>query len=214
MNTEIYHTIKHRILVFDYQPGQILNEKMLAEEFGVSRTPLRQVLNRLEWDDLVRILPRTGTMVTQIEFPKMMNAYQVRFEIEALVGKLAAEQITTDHLSRLAGIHDTCSSLLDSKDKIQLTRLDREFRDLLFEAADNPVLEAISRRLYDLTQRLWYATLDRGEWTEVVEGFSAELEHTRRAWMAKDPEAAGRTRREHLVSHFDRIRSKYLSLPQ
>jgi DNA-binding GntR family transcriptional regulator len=49
MNREIYRTIKDRILFLEYKPGQILNENTLAEEFGVSRTPLREVLSRLVW---------------------------------------------------------------------------------------------------------------------------------------------------------------------
>lgn len=58
MNIEIYTQIKDRILYMDYKPGEILNEKSLAEEFGVSRTPLREILTRLEWEKLVRVLPR------------------------------------------------------------------------------------------------------------------------------------------------------------
>ena len=82
MNPEIYEILKDRILFMEYRPGHILNEKVLAEEFKMSRTPLREVLMRLEWDMLVRILPRTGALVTEIEFYLMMNTYQVRFEVE------------------------------------------------------------------------------------------------------------------------------------
>ena len=56
MNREIYRTIKNRILFLEYNPGQILNENTLAEEFGVSRTPLREVLSKLVWEHLARIL--------------------------------------------------------------------------------------------------------------------------------------------------------------
>jgi DNA-binding GntR family transcriptional regulator len=68
MNPDIYREIKRRILFLEYEPGQILNENVLAREFGVSRTPMREVLYRLSWEQLARIIARTGTMVTQIEF--------------------------------------------------------------------------------------------------------------------------------------------------
>ncbi|MBW2539794.1 MAG: GntR family transcriptional regulator [Deltaproteobacteria bacterium] len=66
MNHSVYSIIRDRILYLEYEPGKILNEKILAQEFGISRTPVRDVLNRLEWDQLVRIIPRTGSMVTEI----------------------------------------------------------------------------------------------------------------------------------------------------
>lgn len=109
MNYEIYRTIKDRILFLEYTPGQILNENILAEEFGVSRTPLREVFNRLEWEQLVKILPRTGTMVIEIEFQKMLNVFQIRFEIEELAGMLAGEHITDDHLEKIEKIRQECS---------------------------------------------------------------------------------------------------------
>jgi len=57
MNQQIYQKILNRILFFEYVPGQILNENALANEFGLSRTPLRDVLSRLEWEQLVKIIP-------------------------------------------------------------------------------------------------------------------------------------------------------------
>jgi len=76
MNEQIYTVIKNRILFLEYAPGQILNENVLAKEFGVSRTPMRDVLNRLEWEKMARVIPRTGTMVNEIKFEHMMNIYR------------------------------------------------------------------------------------------------------------------------------------------
>ncbi|MFN2435685.1 MAG: GntR family transcriptional regulator, partial [Desulfotignum sp.] len=80
----MYQILRERILYMEYHPGQILNENVLAQEFQVSRSPVRNVLNRLEWEQLVRIIPRTGSMVTEIEFNKIMHVFQVRFECEVL----------------------------------------------------------------------------------------------------------------------------------
>ena len=67
MNEDIYRTLRERIIYLVYDPGQILKEQVLAKEFGVSRTPLRTVLFRLEWEHLVKILPRTGILVAELE---------------------------------------------------------------------------------------------------------------------------------------------------
>ena len=159
----------------DYKPGQILNEKVLAGEFGVSRTPLREVLSRLEWDGLVRILPRSGTMVSEIEFPKMMNTYQIRFELEDLLGRLSTIQPTPEHLAKMEVLARDCADLFENKDERKLVDIDVKFRDLLFDAANNPVLRDISNHLYHQTLRLWFITLSRGQWKEEVRAMHEEI---------------------------------------
>ena len=104
MNLDIYREIKRRILFLEYAPGQILNENVLAKEFGVSRTPMREVLYRLSWEQLARIIARTGTMVTQIEFQTMMHTYQTRLGVEGEVGRLCAELATDAHLEAIRAI--------------------------------------------------------------------------------------------------------------
>lgn len=213
MNREIYRIIKDRILFLEYNPGQILNENTLAEEFGVSRTPLREVLSRLEWEQLTRILPRTGTMVTEIEFQKMMHVFQIRFEIEGLVGKLAAEKITDDHLDKIDKIRQECSQLLHRRSRKDLVNIDIKFRDALYDAANNPTLRDISQYLYDLTLRLWYTISERGDWVEEVNPLLDEIEQTHKALSRRDSQEAGKLRREFLIKHFARIRSKFLGVP-
>jgi len=61
MNCTIYQTLRNRILYMEYPPGQIINEKIIGAEFGISRSPVRDVLNFLEWEQLVRVIPRTGS---------------------------------------------------------------------------------------------------------------------------------------------------------
>ncbi len=196
----------------EYEPGQILSEKVLAQEFGVSRTPLREVLNRLEWDQLVRVLPRSGTMVAEIEFQKMMYTYQVRFELEELVGKLAAEHMTDDHVARMEALQEKCATLFHSKCRRDLVQIDMAFREILFDAACNPVLREISVHLYNLTLRLWYITLDRGLWSEEVQAVLDEIAAIKTAWKESGPQAVGSLRKEILVRHLGRLREKFLGM--
>jgi DNA-binding GntR family transcriptional regulator len=211
MNNEIYQTIKGRILCLDYAPGCILNEKVLAKEFGVSRTPLREVLNRLEWDRLVRVLPRTGTMVAEIEFQQIMNTFQVRLGIEEMIGKLAAEHISEEQLQQLAALQEQCGKLLEKKDKMGLMAIDRELRDILNDSTNNPVLKSISEALYDLTVRLWCAVLDKGDWQEEVQSVFNEIGQTITV-LKESGETLGILRRELLNKHIERIRQKFLGI--
>ena len=210
MNREIYESLKDRILFMEYAPGHILNEKVLADEFKMSRTPLREVLMRLEWDKLVRILPRTGALVTEVEFYQMMNTYQVRFEVEGLVGRLAAENHTAADLAAIEAVAGRCRALHGARNERQLVVVDKAFRDVMLAAAGNPVLAETSASLYTITQRLWYSTLERGSWDDEVDCVYNEIIDTRDTWSTGDPMAAGQYRKDILIRHFEQIRDKFL----
>jgi DNA-binding GntR family transcriptional regulator len=211
MNNDIYQTIKDRILNMEYHPGDILNEKILAKEFGVSRTPLREVLNKLEWERLVRVLPRTGTMVAEIEFQQIMNTFQVRLGIEEMIGKLASEHATSEHHQRLEQLLEQCIFLLNNTDKVALMAIDRELRAILNDSTNNPVLKNISESLYDLTARLWCVVLDNGDWKEEVQSVFDEI-HQTLIVLKSGEEDLGMLRRDLLIKHIERIRRKFLGV--
>ena len=108
MNEKIYNTIKQRILRLHYEPGQSLNKKELADELGVSQTPIREIFLRLEWEKLVTIMPRVGIMVTKIDFQELKEVYRCRILIEGEVGKLVAKNITNAQLSEMRRLLDVC----------------------------------------------------------------------------------------------------------
>ena len=213
MNLEIYNHIRDRILFLEYQSGQILNEKVLADEFGVSRTPLREVLYRLEWEQLVRILPRSGTMVTEIEFHKMMSVFQVRLEVEALAGRLAAELMTPDHLESLEQLERDCEALIDQRNLKGLAMIDFSLRRILYDAGNNPVLRDISNQLYNLTFRIWFVIMGRGDWTEEVLALANEIRAIRSILARRNPIEAGEARKSLLLRHVERIKRKFLEVP-
>ena len=178
MNPEIYREIKRRILFLEYAPGQILNENELAKEFGVSRTPMREVLSRLAWEKLARIIPRTGTMVTQIEFQMMLHTYQARLGIEGEVGRLSTDSATDEHEDAIRSIRDECAALESQKNPNALVDIDSRFRDVLHDATGNPVLQSLSEDLYNLTFRMWYMTLDKGDWQQDVKEMLLDIDDT------------------------------------
>jgi DNA-binding GntR family transcriptional regulator len=195
----------------EYQPGQILNENVLAQEFEVSRSPVRNVLNRLEWEQLVRIIPRTGSMVTEIEFNKIMHVFQVRFECEVLEIQLAANQLNDSHRIVLKTIKERCAALFDNKDRKALVAVDTDLRNMIHEAAGNPVLKEISDRLYAQTFRLWYGAMDKGDWNEEVSSMVEEIRKLSDLIPGRDTKAMGAFRRKVLTDHFDRMRRKFFT---
>ena len=209
MNIEIYKIIKSRILSLEYTPGSILNEKVLASEFGVSRTPLRNVLNQLESDKLIRVIPRTGILVAEIQFEQIMNTFQVRLGIEEMIGSLAAENITDEHCQLLSKLHSKCEKLFLVKDKFLLMSIDRDVRAILNDCTNNPVLRDISESLYDHTVRLWCVVLEKGGWEEEVQSVMDDIDQTLEV-LNGEKSKLGELRRELLIQHIERIRTKFL----
>lgn len=215
MNIDIYTTLKTRILYLEYAPGHMLKEKELAEEFNVSRTPLRTVLFRLEWEHLVRILPRTGIQVMELELNTITHVFQARLELEAVIGTMAAERFTHDHLDRLDSFMAQCDRLFAKKAPRALAALDMDIKQLFYDAAGNPFLIEMSDRLYSLTFRLWYFNMKKmqpKEWQAEVLSVKEDLLSLSELLNARDPKKVGQARRDHLLTHIKRIRSTFLGL--
>ncbi|MCG8565648.1 MAG: GntR family transcriptional regulator [Desulfobacterales bacterium] len=212
MKETVYQTIRERILYLEYTPGQILNEKILAQEFGMSRSPIKDVLNRLEWDQLVRVIPRTGSMVTEIEFSMAMHVYQVRFEIESFEASLAEKQFTAKHRARLKALVESCNKLLKSEDSKGLAKIDTAMREIVHDAAGNPVLADVSDRLYSQTFRLWYSVMAKSDWQEELMAVQRDLENQLAYLESGKTGEMGQLRKEELLDHIERLRSKFLRL--
>lgn len=210
MKESVYKTIRERILYLDYKPGMILNEKVLADEFGLSRSPIKDVLNRLEWEQLLRVIPRTGSMVTEIEFSRIMNVYQVRFEIEHLEAGLAEVRFSPLYINRIKDLDDNCKNILGMKDPKALAGIDASLRDIIHDAAGNPVLADVSDRLYSQTFRLWFSVLAKSDWPEEVMAVKKELEKLVEYFSSGRSNEFGAIRRGQLVKHFERLRTKFL----
>ena len=85
LKDKAYSIIKERILTGKYESGIMLNEVALSEELGISRTPIREALNDLEHEMLVKVLPKKGTQVCGIDFEVVRDLFQVRILIEPFI---------------------------------------------------------------------------------------------------------------------------------
>ena len=209
MKSEIYQKIKERILLLEYAPGEFINEKTLVDEFGISRTPLREVLYKLECDKLVSIVPRAGTMITLVEFQKLRDVFQVRVNIEGLLGSLAAERISNDQLREMQKIEEECKSLSADEDMRQLVNIDIKFREVLNSSANNQILKENSDYLYNLTLRVWYMVFEKNNFSAEVEEEMKEIEKTIKVLSHRDPQEAEKFRRNVIINYVERIKNKF-----
>ncbi len=209
---EIYGTLLERILYMQYAPGEILNETTLAEEFGTSRGPLRDVLKRLEWKKLVMTMPRLGTQVTEIDFQKIIQVFQIRFDIEALAARLACENASREHIDQIQKLIDRLSRIPEDGKKragAKFIEIDFLFRDILYEAAQNPILKEISDFLYHLTLRVHLLTLNKGNFSRLTPLFLNEMKEFQKVFASGNVEEAGQIRRRYLKEYLEDVKSLF-----
>lgn len=136
-------------LIFDgtFGDGTRLDEVMLAERFGVSRTPVREALQRLANSGLVEALPRRGVFVRQPGAVELLEMFEVMAEIEAVCARLAASRITDAALADLNRIGAECEAAVVAQDSDAYYRANERFHALIYNQSGNGFLEQEALRL-------------------------------------------------------------------
>lgn len=209
MNKKIYTKIRQRILNLYYEPGQNLNLKELADELGVSQTPIREVLLRLEWEKLVTIFPRMGILVTRIDFKELKDVYRSRILIEGELGRLAARNITDKQILEMNNLLVFCKQIKGEQARKELVDLDRKFRAVLSQAANCRTLQELSELLYNQTLRVWHLTFDETDVLSEVNMEAEEIEDTIEALSKRDQDIAQNLRRKIIIGWVDRLHIYY-----
>lgn len=141
--------LRQAILDGFYKPGEKLIESKLAEMFGVSRTPIREALHRLESEDLVKIHPRKYCEVIGITKDSIREINLIRQQLEPLAGKIAAEKITDDQLDYLEKLLDLAEFHHSKKDSENLIKVHDEFHKRIINASEMKKLINILENIHD-----------------------------------------------------------------
>ncbi len=150
---KVYEVIKHRILTGDFDAGKRLPEDMIAAELGLSRTPVRDALRRLQADGLVEIVPNSGGKVAQWTSESLAELAQLRAMLEGYAAELAATKIDEPALSRLDRLCDDMREILSAPqvDLIALSRNNLTFHREVTVAANNARLLASIEPLWNFS---------------------------------------------------------------
>jgi DNA-binding GntR family transcriptional regulator len=199
-----YRRILERIVSLEMPPGSVVNEARLREELKIGRTPIREALQRLGRENLVRSIPHRGTFVTDVNITDLARITEVRVVLEAHAARLAAEKLSSADREALEGLLDMLRGSVS--DQRELMRLDQLIHRTVYRAARNPFLEATLERYFNLSLRLWYLALDRDvHLREAVDEHAELLE----AILGGDAELAETIMRKH-VTGFEREMRKHL----
>ena len=191
----IYETIREAIQIGRYAPGHRLVADDLAQEFGTSRMPVREALQRLENAGLVSITPHRGAVVSELSEQEIVEVYHIRAVLEGLAARLAAPHLGPADYDRLnVLIDDMASTGAAQPDLDQLLRGNRDFHEIIWQAAQAPRLHELLENLYDASRRFRnISILLSGRLEQIVQ------EHRRivQALAAGDPATAERFANEH-----------------
>ena len=142
LRDQVYDILKKRIIFREIESGGKINEEELAKSLGVSRTPIRETLLRLEHEGIVKIIPRRGAFVVSQSKEKLIGLLQVREVLEGLVARLATKNMKSELFDRLKLCLEKVSSADDDDNRLlKYTPADVEFHALLLEACDNELLK-------------------------------------------------------------------------
>ena len=134
----VFNTLRQAILRGEFKPGERLMEIQLANKLGVSRTPIREAIRKLELEGLVIMIPRKGAEVADITEKSLRDVLEVRKALEELAVQLACEKITQEELEELEKAGENFKKVLKrSKDITEVAEADVRFHDVIYMATDN-----------------------------------------------------------------------------
>ena len=133
----VCENIRQAIIDGTFSPGERLMEIQLADEMGVSRTPVREAIRKLELEGFVVMIPRRGTYVADISIKDITEIYEIRISLDILAAGLAAERITDEELEQLNGYLIEIGQHIANNDMDKIVEVDTAFHDMLYTASRN-----------------------------------------------------------------------------
>lgn len=156
----VYEQLKLQILTGKITPGTRMMEVELADEMGVSRTPIREAIRKLEKEGLVTIEPRRGAYASDISVKDMVDTLEVREDLEGLAAALAAERMTDEQMEELIQITRKYSEAISNSDTEKIISYDEQFHKHIVACSGNKTLIQLSETVQELALRFRYLFYD------------------------------------------------------
>ena len=199
----VYQQLKRDIIHGVFQPGEAINEKVLARKYKGSRTPVRESVMRLQQENLLRLVPNKGYFVSHLTIHELNEMYEYRAELEGFCAELAARRWTDQSLmEKLTALAHTHYSTDDRASYEHFIEADTEFHIGIAQLTRNRlVLRAVTDVRCQM-ERIMYAAIDLGYYGELPAREHTEiLEAVRR----RDAHAARKLMYDHIVGSKDKV---------
>lgn len=191
----VFHTLRQAILKGELEPGERLMEIRLAKRLGVSRTPIREAIRKLELEGLVIMIPRKGAEVAGITEKNLRDVLEVRRSLEELAIELAVKRMDESGITRLEEARIGFREALNSNDMIRIAQADERFHDAIYAGTDN---EKLIQLLNNLRDQMYRYRLEYIKDTGKRQIIMDEHENILNAVKTRDVELGKRAMREHI----------------
>ncbi|MGD8352987.1 MAG: GntR family transcriptional regulator [Pseudomonadota bacterium] len=210
LSEDIADSIKTAIIKGKFKPGQKISEGELAESMGISRTPLREAFRKLENEGFIKIIPRKGAVVAQIDAEEAINLYEIKSTLEGLAARLAAANMKEKDIARLEKINDELKELIDKNDLESFYRVHTRFHEGFVRLCTNKRLIQMISNLNDHFNRFGIISLTLpGQFenaiqqhAEIIEAFQSRDEDLIEKKVKTNVMTGGRV----LVEHLSRLK--------
>ena len=198
----IYQTVKRRIITAAYEPGRVLSEGVLAEEFQVSRTPVREALSSLQQEGWLKAMQGIGSQVAPLDFTELAAFFEIKKSLEVLAARMACKNAVREDIRELSEL--TCK-LGNAGTQSAITAADEAFHRKVWETAGNPLLLIYLQGLHERLQRYWQALPEmQPELSVLAESFDKLLE----AFEERNEEEAALQAALHVESYIKQIKDR------
>lgn len=191
----VFESLREAIIGGQLRPGERMMEIQMAEEMGVSRTPVREAIRKLELEGLVLMIPRKGAYVAGLSLKDIADVFEIRRALEGLAAELAADRITEDELEKLERYLVIIAEQIEAGDLDKVVEIDTDFHTLLYQASRNQRLTQIINNLREQIQRFRTTSLAYpGRMKNALEEHRKIVE----AISSRDGDQARRIAQEHI----------------
>ncbi len=187
----LHETLRERITLLTYPPGTRLDLDQLAREFNVSRTPIRNVLQRLERDGLVNTRHGVGTMVADVDFGEVREATILRTHIAEMIGSINPQPPDQQALEIMETLPARIRSILKHPDQEEYVRIDLHLHQCLSSLIGSALFLRLYDELFFRTVRMWFTILPLMDWETEVNSFTDHIVLTQGAMRRGDLRSVG-----------------------
>lgn len=197
LSESIAMRLEQAIVAGELPAGTRLDEASIAEQFDVSRTPVREALQLVVARSLATRTPYRGTVVTEITQDRISELFEAMGEVEALCGRFAAERMRIEERARLEALHEEMGGLAAKADHLAYETANTEFHQLIYQGAQNSEFQDIAEAM-----RLKLAPFRRRQLDDTLRIGRSHKEHAQivEAVLQRNGPAAEKALRRHLTS--------------
>lgn len=204
----IHDTLRDRICLLEYRPGDVIHEGELAEEFGTSRTPIREILQRLGFAGLVGARNGVGTIVKERTLEEVQQIYEMRIRLASLIGELSPRDCRPEDIAIFEALLGRARKLVTNFNIQEYWRINHEAHFAIGRLIGNAPLKNMWDRYYFQIASFWYQVIEN-EPIDVTKSLARELEDILEALRRNDIAAVGFIERNYISYGIERVLAIY-----